>query len=113
MHWRDCDAFRKANMPMNTTSNEAVKLYNCCVSQMIKWREDATYGGLGGTMKAMFDADPDFLMGHVLKCGIELIGGPLPLLTAPSPSVERLLTLAKSQSSSLNEREKLSVEGAV
>lgn len=111
MPWRDCDAFRQENLSMNTTSNEAVKLYDCCLSQIVRWRDDPAYNGIDGTLKAMLEADPEFVMGHVLNCGLELIGNPLPAPNAPSPSVETLLALAQNQSPNLSKREMMSVEG--
>lgn len=114
MHWRDCDAWRHENLSMNTTSNEAAKLYDCSLSQLVKWRDDPTYGGLDSTLTQMLNADPTFVMGRVLKCGIELIGQPLPHYSrAPSLlSVEELLSHTDQQSPNLSKREMLSVEGS-
>jgi hypothetical protein len=38
--WRDCQAWLKdENIRMNTTSNEACKLYDCALSELVRWRE--------------------------------------------------------------------------
>lgn len=113
MYWRDCDAWRHENLSMNTTSNEAAKLYDCCLTQLVKWREDQLYGGIDGTLAQMINADPSFVMGHVLKCGTELIGNALPSPKSPSTSVETLLSQADIQSPNLSKREMMSVEGAL
>ena len=113
MYWRDCDAWRHENLSMNTTSNEAAKLYDCCLTQLVKWREDQLYGGIDGTLAQMLNADPSFVMGHVLKCGTELIGNALPSPKSPSTSVETLLSQADIQSPNLSKREMMSVEGAL
>jgi hypothetical protein len=111
MHWRDCDEWRHQNLSMNTTSNEAAKLYDCTLSQCVKWREDPVYGGLEGSLNQMLAADPSFVMGHVLKCGFELIGNALPNNNnQQSQSVEQLLALAQHQSPNLTKREMMAVE---
>jgi hypothetical protein len=82
--WRDCSAWLKNdNIKMNTTSNEACKLYDCALTQVVKWRELDEYGGLCSTLNKMLEADSDFFLGHILKSGLELIGSsatPSPIL---------------------------------
>lgn len=111
--WRDCDAWRHENLSMNTTSNEAAKLYDCSLSQLVRWREDPATGGLDASLAQMLNADPTFVMGHVLKCGIDLIGQPLPHYSQSSAPLEQLLAHADQQSPNLTKREMLSVEGYI
>ncbi|TSK38468.1 Tetratricopeptide repeat protein 38 [Bagarius yarrelli] len=38
------------------------------------WRNDETLGGIEGCMAAVQAADPDFVMGHVISTGLQLVG---------------------------------------
>lgn len=95
---------------MSTTSNEACKLYDAILNQYVKWRNDETLGGLEGCFSALQTADPNFIMGHVISTGLELVG------TASSPrlnerlasAVRRTVELAKSQD--ITPRERLHVK---
>ena len=73
-HFRDCDAWRHEKLPISTTSNEAAKLYDASVSQLVGWYENPQYNGLASTLKTMLEADPYFVLGKCLKLGIELLG---------------------------------------
>jgi tetratricopeptide (TPR) repeat protein len=73
-NWRDCDAWRKQNLSMNTTSNEAAKLFDISLSQLIGYYDNKNYDGLESSLNSMIAADPDFVLGHCLKTGIELLG---------------------------------------
>ena len=73
-NWRDCDAWRKQNLSMNTTSNDAAKLFDVSLSQLIGYYDNKNYDGLESSLNSMIAADPDFVLGHCLKTGIELLG---------------------------------------
>ena len=45
-NWRDCDAWRQQNLSMNTTSNEACKLFDISLSQLMGYYDNQQYGGL-------------------------------------------------------------------
>lgn len=71
---RDCDAWRKQNLRMSTTSNECCKLYDAALTQYVKWHDSDTYGGLEKTLEDMTKCDENFVLGSCLKRGLELIG---------------------------------------
>ena len=108
-NYRDCDAWRKEGLAMSTTSNEACKLYDVVLSQHVGWYENEAYGGLEASIKSMINADEDFVLGHVLQSGIELIGSSS-YLSNPHhyDQVSRLVKLTRK--SSLTKREKSHVE---
>jgi hypothetical protein len=102
---RDCAAWLKNdNIKMNTTSNEACKLYDCALTQVVTWRELDDYGGLERTIANMLEADSEFFLGHILRCGLELIGSS----TKPHPSlIPNLTELKTRQEKNLTEHELL------
>ena len=74
-NWRDCTAWlQNEQIKLNTSSNEACRLFDCALTQLVSWRELEQYGGLEKTLSSMLAADSDFVLGHVLKIGCELIG---------------------------------------
>ncbi|XP_077567319.1 tetratricopeptide repeat protein 38-like [Stigmatopora nigra] len=110
LSYRDCEAWRAEGLPLSTSSNEACKLYDAILTQYVKWRNIESIGGLEGCITAIKAADPDFVMGHVVSTGLELVG------TATSPrlnqrlasAVKKTVELAASQN--LSPREKLHVK---
>lgn len=110
-NWRDCDAWRGEKLAMNTTSNEACKLYDASLTQLMNWKEDPTVGGLMGSINKMAEADPDFIMGQCFKSGMELLGNNM-LLSSPScdRSVRNLVEKAARMGDALSKREKLHVK---
>ncbi|XP_047678345.1 tetratricopeptide repeat protein 38 isoform X2 [Tachysurus fulvidraco] len=72
--FRDCAAWRSEGLPLSTSSNEACKLYDSILTQYVTWRNDETLGGIEGCMAAVQAADPDFVMGHVISTGLQLVG---------------------------------------
>nr|XP_058953015.1 tetratricopeptide repeat protein 38-like isoform X2 [Pocillopora verrucosa] len=65
-HWRDVEAWRKEGLPLSTTSNEAAKMFDASLTQVVAHLEDDSVGGLQNSITRMLQADPDFVMGHVL-----------------------------------------------
>jgi hypothetical protein len=59
-NWRDCSEWKNEGLSMNTTSNEAAKLYDITLSQFVGWYENLQYGGIENTIKNMINADPNF-----------------------------------------------------
>ncbi|CAL1596040.1 unnamed protein product [Knipowitschia caucasica] len=108
--FRDCQAWRSEGLPMSTTSNEACKLYDAALNQYVKWRNDETLGGLEGCLSALQTADPNFVMGHVIGTGLQLVS------TSTSPRLDQTLssavkrTVDLSQSQDLTPRERLHVQ---
>lgn len=73
-NWRDCRAWYDEKLPMNTSSNEASKFYDICLSQLAGYYENHQFGGISDSLSMMINADPNFILGHCLKNGIELLG---------------------------------------
>lgn len=96
-HWRDVDAWRKEGLPLSTTSNEAAKMYDATLTQVIAHMDDPTLGGLEGSVSRMLQADPDFLMGHVLATNFQI-----------RDSTDSIVSL--SAKNNMTDREKLHVE---
>ncbi|XP_007250563.3 tetratricopeptide repeat protein 38 [Astyanax mexicanus] len=108
--FRDCKAWEAEGLPLSTTSNEACKLYDAILNQYVTWRNDETLGGIEGCIEAVQAADPNFVMGHVIGTGLELVGTGSSVLRNEklAGAVKRTLDLAKSQD--LTPREKLHVK---
>ncbi|KAK7890894.1 hypothetical protein WMY93_022857 [Mugilogobius chulae] len=108
--FRDCQAWRAEGLPMSTTSNEACKMYDAVLNQYVKWRNDDSLGGFEACLSALQTADPNFVMGHVISTGLELVG----TTTSPrlnerlSSAVKKTVELAKSQD--ITPRERLHVQ---
>ncbi|KAM4676943.1 tetratricopeptide repeat protein 38 [Discoglossus pictus] len=85
MSLRDCKAWQDAGLALSTTSNEASKLFDATLNQYITWTNDETLGGIEGCLSRIKAADPNFVMGHVLANGLELIG------TGRSPRLDKEL----------------------
>jgi hypothetical protein len=45
---------------MNVKSDEAAKMYDAAVRQLVAWSDCEQLGGLTGTLQRMNEADPDF-----------------------------------------------------
>ncbi|XP_036376477.1 tetratricopeptide repeat protein 38 isoform X2 [Megalops cyprinoides] len=104
--FRDCKAWQKEGLPLSTTSNEACKLYDAILTQYVTWRNDQSLGGIEGCIAAVQAADPNFVMGHVISTGLELVGtGSSVLLNeCLASAVQRTVELAKAQDITPRER---------
>ena len=101
-NWRDCAAWRDQHLPMNTVSNEACKLYDRCLTQLVSYREDEWMPSLNG----MVAADPEFVIGHCLKASVELLGNNAALQSADFRArTANLTALAKRLEATLSRRE--------
>jgi hypothetical protein len=109
--WRDCSAWKDEGLPMNTTSNEASKLFDASLSQLVGWRELDEFNGLETSLNAMLEADSNFILGHVLKHGIDLIGSS-GCYTSDycANSLKNLNSLTNKLDKNMNSREKLHVD---
>ncbi|XP_075937764.1 tetratricopeptide repeat protein 38 [Anarhichas minor] len=108
--FRDCKAWSAECLPLSTSSNEACKLYDAILTQYVKWRNDETVGGFEGCISAIQTADPNFVMGHVISTGLELVSTATSARTNErlASDVRRIVELANSQV--LSPRERLHVE---
>ncbi|RXN24713.1 tetratricopeptide repeat 38 [Labeo rohita] len=104
--FRDCKAWISEGLPLSTSSNEACKLYDAILSQYVTWRNNETLGGIEGCMAAVKAADPDFVMGHVISTGLELVGTGSSVLRDErlASAVRRTVELANSQELTTRER---------
>ncbi|XP_028666095.1 tetratricopeptide repeat protein 38-like isoform X1 [Erpetoichthys calabaricus] len=107
--FRDCKAWESDGLTLSTTSNEACKLYDAALTQSIAWYKDETIGGLPDCLSKMLKEDPDFVMGHVLANGLELMGTARSALKDKSFSAtfDNIVQLSKKQT--ITEREQLHV----
>ncbi|MEE6520074.1 hypothetical protein FKM82_017877 [Ascaphus truei] len=103
-------AWQDAGLALSTTNNEACKLFDATLIQYTTWTNDKAMGGVEGCLSRLNTADPNFVMGHVLSNGLELIGtGRSPLTDKELDSaVKKMANLSKSQP--LTEREQLHVD---
>uniref|UniRef100_A0A3Q1G6R1 Tetratricopeptide repeat protein 38 n=1 Tax=Acanthochromis polyacanthus TaxID=80966 RepID=A0A3Q1G6R1_9TELE len=104
--YRDCQAWRAEGLPLSTSSNEACKLYDAILTQYVKWRNDETLGGVEGCVSAIQAADPNFVMGHVISTGLELVAttSSTRLDKRLASAVKQTVELANSQDISPRER---------
>nr|XP_033809119.1 tetratricopeptide repeat protein 38 [Geotrypetes seraphini] len=102
-------AWEDAGLSLSTSSNEACKLFDATLSQYVTWRNDKTLGGIEGCLARLHEADPTFVMGHVMANGLELIGTGRSIFLDKEldRAVKNMVKLAKTQL--LTEREQLHV----
>uniref|UniRef100_A0AAX7T0I8 Tetratricopeptide repeat protein 38 n=1 Tax=Astatotilapia calliptera TaxID=8154 RepID=A0AAX7T0I8_ASTCA len=108
--FRDCQAWRAEGLTLSTSSNEACKMYDAILTQYVKWRNDDSLGGIEGCISAVQAADPNFVMGHVISTGLELVAttSSTRLDERLSSAVRRTVELANSQD--ITSRERLHVK---
>uniref|UniRef100_A0A667ZGF2 Tetratricopeptide repeat protein 38 n=1 Tax=Myripristis murdjan TaxID=586833 RepID=A0A667ZGF2_9TELE len=104
--YRDCEAWKAEGLPLSTSSNEACKMYDAILTQYVKWRNDETLGGIDGCISAVKAADPNFVMGHVISTGLELVGtgSSIRLNERLASAVKRTVELASIQDITPRER---------
>ncbi|XP_022654394.1 tetratricopeptide repeat protein 38-like isoform X2 [Varroa destructor] len=109
--YRDIAGWQSQNLPITTTSNEASRMFDSCISQFIAWREDEY--GLGTAMEKMVSADPEFVLGKVLVHTLNLIGTGDSGKKNPKiiEELKFLRGIAKIQG--VSERERLHLEAAL
>ncbi|KAI5623874.1 tetratricopeptide repeat protein 38 isoform X1, partial [Silurus asotus] len=100
-------AWRAEGLPLSTSSNEACKLYDAILTQYVKWRNEETLGGIEGCMAAVQAADPDFVMGHVISTGLQLVGTGSSVLRDQmlSSAVRKTVDLASCQELTAREKQ--------
>ncbi|ELT93370.1 hypothetical protein CAPTEDRAFT_212915 [Capitella teleta] len=67
LSWKDCKAWYDEGLPLSTTSDEAAKMLHATLWQHLSFRNDPALGGAEGTLEAVLEADPNCVMGLVLK----------------------------------------------
>uniref|UniRef100_A0A669D6G7 Tetratricopeptide repeat protein 38 n=1 Tax=Oreochromis niloticus TaxID=8128 RepID=A0A669D6G7_ORENI len=103
-------AWSAEGLILSTSSNEACKMYDAVLTQYVKWRNDDSLGGIEGCVSAVQAADPNFVMGHVISTGMELVAttSSTRLDERLSSAVRRTVELANSQD--ITSRERLHVK---
>ncbi|XP_053382109.1 tetratricopeptide repeat protein 38-like isoform X1 [Mercenaria mercenaria] len=106
-HWRDCQAWQQFGTPWSTTSNEACKQFDASLTQYVGWYDDTSVGGIEKSLDKTLEADPNFVMGHVIKNGLELLGTGtnVRLNKDLANGIDTMVKLAGSQAG-LSDREK-------
>ena len=108
-NWRDCQAWKDENLSLSTTSNEAAKLYDAAITQIVGWYEIDQLNGLNGTLTSMFNQDPNFAMGHVLDIGLNLLNIPR-LSDDLKLKFNKLVALKDDKSLNLTDREEMHID---
>lgn len=70
--WRDLAGWSSYNLPLNTSSNSAAKLYDATLDQMLYYYNHPQLGGVGETLQRMLAEDPDFVAGNMLRHSFEM-----------------------------------------
>ncbi|XP_041361213.1 tetratricopeptide repeat protein 38-like [Gigantopelta aegis] len=104
--WRGCEDWKNFGVPLSTTSNEASKAFDATLTQFVGLYNDVNTGGIKKSMTNMIQADPNFVMGHVLKNGLSVLGvsRTTRLDQCFANDLDRMVGLSKSPS--VTEREK-------
>ncbi|XP_052069856.1 tetratricopeptide repeat protein 38-like [Mytilus californianus] len=71
-NWRGCKDWADFDIPLTTTSDEASKQFDAVLTQYVGWYEEDSVGGIDNSINKMIEADPEFVLGHVMKNGLEL-----------------------------------------
>uniref|UniRef100_A0A2C9JUD5 Tetratricopeptide repeat protein 38 n=2 Tax=Biomphalaria glabrata TaxID=6526 RepID=A0A2C9JUD5_BIOGL len=113
-NWRSPQDWRSQGLDLNTTSTDASKMFDAIVTQYTGWYDDENLGGMTGTLNKMLVADPDFVMGHVVRNGLELLGtgSNIRLCSRLQDDVSRMVKLSSMQPS-LTQREQKHVAALV
>lgn len=59
---------------MSSTSNEAVKLYDVTLRQLVSWIDCEQLGGIMATTEKMLQAEPDSIICRTLALGMDALG---------------------------------------
>lgn len=73
-NWRGCKDWIDFGTPLTTTSDEACKLYDAVLTQYVGWYDESSVGGIEASLDKMMAADSNFVMGRVIKNGLDLLG---------------------------------------
>ncbi|KAJ8315258.1 hypothetical protein KUTeg_007408 [Tegillarca granosa] len=105
-HWRDCQEWIDYGTPMSTTSNETCKLYDAALTQYVCYYDDPTLGGIMGCLDRLVKNEPNFVLAHVFKNGLDAIAVANSVRTDEefAKSVNHMVTLGKTQNISDRER---------
>ncbi|XP_077862856.1 tetratricopeptide repeat protein 38-like [Saccoglossus kowalevskii] len=110
MSWKDCKEWENIGLPLSTTSNEAAKMYDAIVTQYMSGFSDDSVDGIGGAIKKMTDADPNFVMGPIISNGLTLFSMATSTWNNPElkSNIEKMVQSADNDT--LTWREKLHIK---
>lgn len=74
-HYRDVLAWRAEGLELSTPSDQAAKLLDAVITEACFYDADPVHGRIDQTLKAMLQADPDFVMGRCVSHVMEVLGG--------------------------------------
>ncbi|XP_014780199.1 tetratricopeptide repeat protein 38 [Octopus bimaculoides] len=96
--WRDKQAWKTFGIDLSSPSDEACKLFDINLNQLVRFCNDEAFGGIATTTTKMFEADPDFIMGHVFQKGLAILSPNQNLLGNSSfqEEVKKLKALSKT-----------------
>ncbi|XP_022809104.1 tetratricopeptide repeat protein 38-like isoform X1 [Stylophora pistillata] len=109
-NWRDLDAWRSEGLPLTTSSNDAAKMFDATLTQYTGWYDDSSVNGIKGSVSKMLAADPNFVMGHVISCGLDLISSGKGIHTDQELKGSMLSLEGLGARSNITKRERLHVE---
>uniref|UniRef100_A0A914CKS5 Tetratricopeptide repeat protein 38 n=1 Tax=Acrobeloides nanus TaxID=290746 RepID=A0A914CKS5_9BILA len=69
---RSTSAWKSEGLDLSTPSDEAAKLFDGSLRQMVSWMDCEQLGGLENTMNKMLEADPEMIMGRTFAVGMSL-----------------------------------------
>ena len=70
----DAKAWNEHKLGLTVSSDEAAKLFDCSLRQLVSWQDCQQMGGLDKTLKHMREAEPEFLMGRCFSLGLNALG---------------------------------------
>ncbi|XP_015795476.1 tetratricopeptide repeat protein 38 [Tetranychus urticae] len=72
-HWRGIMEWSYEGLPLSSPSNQACKMYDAALTQIVGFYDDPLLNGLEGTFNSMFDSDPDFVLGRCLQINLMIL----------------------------------------
>lgn len=82
-------------------------MYDAALTQYIRWYDHDSFGGLEKTIENLLNQDQNFILGHCLKSGLELIGTSTPADTVPlRANFNDFSNLYQKMSNELTQRER-------
>lgn len=95
--WKDLQGWKDYGISLSTPSNEAAKMLDALMTQLYRWYEDETLGGIVGTMKRIKEADPDYVLGPLLQSRFKLSSHRLETSPELQASLKEMEDLANTQ----------------
>ncbi|CAF1402504.1 unnamed protein product [Rotaria sp. Silwood1] len=101
-HWRDVKALHDDGIPIDTTSDEAAKLFDATLTQYIGWYNDKQLGGIKPSLSRLLASDPNCASSRILAAALGMFSMPRPSVLAHAQLVETLGDAATSPNRYIN-----------